>query len=144
MVPPRTIRFTALTTWEVRVELLVFAVPAAIADELISADLAEKQLPSRGAGEVAQFVLAVTGLAADSVSLVVSAAAVKDVWRKIMAVLRRTPQAEKLRIQVGDHVDITIDLDWLADYHGEVDNIVLRSLGASLINLADRTAHRET
>jgi hypothetical protein len=80
-----------------------------------------------------------TGFAADAISVVVAAGALKDAWRAIARALRRTPKAEKLRIQVGDHLDITVDLDWLAGQGDSVEAAVMKSIGASLIDLADRT-----
>jgi hypothetical protein len=121
------------------VEFVTVGVPASIAAELIDRGIAEPPMAARDAGTVTQFVVTATGLAADSVSLVLAAGALKDAWRAIVRALRRTPKAEKLRIQVGDHMDIQLDLDWLAGQPGPVEVAVLKSIGESLVDLADRT-----
>ena len=120
-------------------EFVTVAVPVPVADELIAKGLADRPIAARDAGEVAQLVVSATGFAADTISLVVAAGALKDAWRVIARTLRRTPKAEQLRIQVGDHLDLRVDLDWLAGQGDSVEAAVMKSIGTSLIDLADRT-----
>jgi hypothetical protein len=120
-------------------EFVTVAVPAPVAEELIAKGLADRPIAARDPGDIAHLVVSATGFTADAISLVVAAGALKDAWRVIARALRRTPKAEKLRIQVGDHLDITVDLDWLAGQGDSVEAAVMKSIGASLIDLADRT-----
>ncbi|MFC5004511.1 hypothetical protein ACFPIJ_42640 [Dactylosporangium cerinum] len=101
--------------------------------------LAQKPLEARGADDVVQFAVTATGIAANAVTLLVAAGSLKLLWQAIIRSFRRQPRAEKLRIQIGDQVDINIDLEWLTAQHGEAQQAVLRSIGESLTTIADRS-----
>jgi hypothetical protein len=120
------------------VEMLTMSVPAPVGDRLVGDGLASLPLDARGASDDVQFVVAATGFAADSMTVVVSIVALRTVWETIIKSLRRQRRAEKLRIQIGEHADMSFDLEWLADHPGEAEKVILHSIGKSLIEIADR------
>ncbi|GAB3842546.1 hypothetical protein GCM10027610_053520 [Dactylosporangium cerinum] len=119
--------------------LLSISVPTSVGDDLVAKGLAQKPLEARGADDVVQFAVTATGIAANAVTLLVAAGSLKLLWQAIIRSFRRQPRAEKLRIQIGDQVDINIDLEWLTAQHGEAQQAVLRSIGESLTTIADRS-----
>jgi hypothetical protein len=123
---------------EIMVDLLNMSVPSPVGDQLVAKGLATLPFGSRDADEVVQFIVTATGFVANATTLVVSTTTLTSAWQAIIAFFRHQPRAERLRIQVGDHVDISIDLDWLATHHTAAEALVLRGIGESLSSLADR------
>jgi hypothetical protein len=118
-------------------EMLTMSVPAAVGDRLVDDGLATRPLDSRGLSEGVQLVVAATGFVANSMTVVVSVVALRTVWRTIIKSLRRQRRAERVRIQIGDYADISLDLEWLADHQGEAEKVILSSIGRSLVEIAD-------
>ncbi|WP_026208222.1 hypothetical protein [Catelliglobosispora koreensis] len=110
--------------------LIHLDVPAEVADDLFSEDLAGIVGSNRSAGEVVQAVVTVVGLAANLVSIVVAVETMPTVVRRLLTWLRRSGGGDGPPVQHEIQVQSTTGRTQIvvADSSKSVDIVVVQIL----------------
>lgn len=117
--------------------MVAIAMPRELADDLLGAGLATKAEPSRNVLiTTTQVSLAVIGLGADTVSLIIAREVLQSAWHRILAKLIGAPEAQVLEIRLGKGIQVSIDIDNLAGDASSASAAALRATARLFEELA--------